>query len=318
MVRASVLALLAGALLLGCRAGDPVRVLGPEPRVQPWVGDLPRTFARDETLRLVLLGHVYGDFVNRVESPGPAASLVDGTGRIASARPDLVVLLGDAVYKFEPYFLDPTLDALSEIGAPVFDAIGNHERASDVGIYRERFGGPFGAIEIGPALVLLLQAETHPWHLGDEQSAAALELVDDALARGVSHVVVCVHKLIWALAEERWYPVLMRANAADGFDGTTDFGPFLAQLLERTRGRSDVVVCSGDVGRKGSVPLFVHRDPSTGVLFAANGLFENPRDCALLLVLEPGRPARPEIVPLAPDAPRNLSDVDLEATLAAP
>jgi hypothetical protein len=166
---------------------------------------------------------------------------------------------------------------------------------------------------VGPCLIAVLDAEREPWNLGAEQTELLVEAVGRALEAGVAHVVLCTHKLVWAVGEPRYAPVLARVNGHDGLEGTSDFRAALDRVLELTRPAGVRVTCvAGDVGLAHSLPLLFDRHPDLGVDFVAVGLGETPRDCGLSITWFPDGTREVAVVPLAPDAPRDLGEGALE------
>ena len=241
---------------------------------------------QERDLRLLIFSHAYGSPERaRQGSLLPASALQAKAGELAALKPDLVLSMGDFVFKFNPESLSATIPVFQELGAPVLNAVGNHEMSRREH-YRERFGNTFGALRLNRSLLILLDTELDPWQISSEQ----LELLEGCLERlpssGIDQVYLFAHKLIFCVDKPRYGPLLGRANAHDGWTGASNFRERVLPLLKRfaEHGRQ-VTWFGGDVGVPWSYGLFFDHDPEEGITYVCTGMGDREWDNVLELSL---------------------------------
>lgn len=263
------------------------------PVAQPWLpgGAVPATLngrplpalPADRPLRLLLLGHLYGD-------PAGTEPLAD---TVRTALPELIGLgadvwycLGDAVRSSHPLAMGPVLDVLDEVPVPVCNALGNHELAAGSG-YVERFGPAHAAVRLGPALLIQVDTESVPWELGPVQFAFLRRALERAAeSPQVKVVFVLGHKLVFA-HRKRYLEILAGANARDGLAGPNRFAAEILPLFLRLRPDQHAFWCAGDVGTAHSLPLFFDREPGRRLSWLATGVGDLPRDMVVFAEVAP-------------------------------
>ncbi len=209
------------------------------------------------------------------EEPPVLPALVKRLPRITAGN-DALVLTGDVVWegttdRWDRF--DELIRRPSKI--PVWIAPGNHDlHDKRPGAARprmvERFGPTWFSRKLGTTLLMVLDTEETPGDIRGEQLRFALEEVERAMADpAVENLVVCLHRVLWFLGDDRFASVAERANASSrpGAGNARAFMDRLMPRLEAFAATKTVVMVAGDVGTR--IPLVFHR--SGGLIQIASG-----------------------------------------------
>ncbi len=199
------------------------------------------------------------------DDPPVMPALVEELPRIAADN-DALVLTGDVVWEGTATRWDRFNELIREPSTiPVWIAPGNHDLHDgrpDAARTRmeERFGPTWFSRKLGSTQLLVLDTELHPGDIRGEQLEFALEEVERAAVDpSVENLVVCLHRVLWFLADDTFTPVVERANASSrpGAGNAREFTTRLMPRLEDFAAKGMVVMVAGDVGTR--IPLVFHR-----------------------------------------------------------
>ncbi len=294
----------------------------PRARLDAWLGQhapsrlagpaLPAADAQASP-KLLVFGHAYGSPAGaRARKPRPAESLTRNEERLAARKPDLVVSLGDIVYRYADSSIGAAVQCFAALGAPVLNAVGNHEMAERKA-YTERFGPSFGALRLGDNLLFVLDTERRPWSLSAPQLEFLQTGLELARPAGIRRVLLFAHKLIFSVEDARYGPLLAKLNAHDHWTGESNYKKQVLPLLEAFNGPGrEVFWFGGDIGVGWNYGLFYDRHPASGITYVATGIGDQAWDNVLEVRLTAKGPLQIEALSLTGEALPELESCGLE------
>jgi len=308
--RVALIALLSSVLYAEFRSPRPIESLDEllaSHALRPIAGE-PASMATDATapFSFLVAGHLFGSPVLK-SGDRPAADLRSHVDEWRRAKPAFFLSLGDVFRSFAPPVVDETLAVLRSLGAPVYNAVGNHDVSRSREAYVERFGPTFGGFRRGASLFLVLDTELDPWRISGEQLEFLGEALRLAPAAGVEHVFLFAHRVLFAPGDEDYDVVFRHCNSRADWPGTTNFAAEVRPLLAAFAKKGDVTWFSGDVGVRWSYGLF-HDLDEDGVRYVAVGLGDMEWDCVVSVRVERAKGVSFDLVPLGDAAPPRLEE----------
>ena len=269
---------------------------------------LPASSTTDE-VRLLVFSHAYGSPARgKTQTPLPSPALTAKCKELAALRPKAVVSVGDFVYYYHPESLAATTEVFRSLGAPVINAVGNHEM-SEREKYIERFGNTFGALRLNKTLMITLDTELDPWQISGEQLKWLQECLALAPAAGIERLLIFAHKLIFSVGNERYGPLLASANGFKPWPGVSNFAEqVLPLLLAFTSLGHELLWVGGDIGVPWSYGLFYDHDPKSGITYLCTGMGDQPWDNVLELSLPLAGKTKIRVIPLTANALPGLDE----------
>ena len=239
----------------------------------------------DQTVKILTFGHIYAND----QAVIPPAVLSANLSLINNElKPDLVVLMGDLVYKPSP----DTFSALKEglidpLSMPVLNVPGNHDFYAGRQLYQEYFGQTFYSFTHGPAQLIFLDTEIGNCSILGKQK----EMLDRALEQAseseeIQYVFIFMHKVLFQNLNLPGVGNLTTNHEYCDLFGS-NFEEIINKQLIPVSENKPVYVFAGDVGKSGNeFSYFTSQLEGTQVYLNTAGIGEQPADAALLITYD--------------------------------
>lgn len=203
---------------------------------------LPQIIVAQDTLySFFVAGHSYGNPSN------PSDGLFDNFVSIfpyLQSRNDLKfgVLTGDVVKNPSEEAWDSVDDDISELGLPIYFAVGNHD-IRDRDLFEQRYGETYFTFIYQNDLFIILDPNIEEWNISQDQLDMISDAFDDYLLT-VDNIFVFFHQILWREKDNIYSET--KPNSFEGRADTINFWSSVEPLFQKLP--HNVAMFSGDLG----------------------------------------------------------------------
>jgi len=236
----------------------------------------------EASLKFLVSGHIYG-------KPGddefhPSLSLLRNISLLRLENPDLVVFLGDTVWKPSNESFD-VLDLLilDQFEVPVFNAVGNHD-VTKRDLYQSRYGNTVYAFTYKGHLFFILDTTLDYYDLNADQLSFVKTTIENQIQISeIKGINIFMHHVLFLDEGEVSGKQLLKPNEGNGI--STSFHDFLQSTIYPISQSLPVYIYAGDVGAfsKGNLSPLYKKSADHNVTFVATGLGNHEFDSILLV-----------------------------------
>lgn len=206
---------------------------------------------------IIIGGHFHGSSSN--VSGFPAATLLGNLDKLRLLESSFIVCTGDMYMDYEKDAFNYTQSLNTKIGAPLFNAPGNHDIIDDSKAI-------FSALALGKVLHVFLDTEFDNGHISGDQ----LDFLSEQMNSQYNTLMIYSHRPIWS-EEDSEMSGVFKDNTQSGTNFAADILPML-QVSDKI-----IYWFSGSLGGGAPASFFYHKQ-TENVTYINTGIRDLPRD----------------------------------------